>query len=393
MSIAQLSMRYPPGPGGVERHVREVARRLVRPDREVHVFTSDLVREFPMERLPLGVPREEGQDGVRIHRLPVWSLPGELHYPFFRGLDRALGHVRPHLLHVHTYGTHHATVARRYARRAKVPYVLTAHYHPIWSIEGGWLRHRLRGFYDHRLAAPVVGDAARLIVQTHEEERLVRENGFPLPPVSIIPPGYTPLPSPTGPPGAFASRYGIPGPFLLYVGRLASNKGLLALVEAFRSLAVHDPTSTLVLVGADGGMQARVVSAVASAGLTGRVRLTGFVEDDALLAAAFRDARLLVLPSEYEAFGLVLLEALAQGTPVVASRVGGIPEFVPDGRAGRLVPPNSAAELAPALIALWDDEEARRRMGEYGRSQVVPQYSWERVVTELETVYREVGAG
>lgn len=384
-------MRYPPGPGGVERHVREVSTRLAARGHDVDVFTSDLYREFPIERLAASVPRVETVAGVRVHRLPVWSLPGELHYPFFRGLDRSLAQGRPTLLHVHTYGTHHATVARRYARRSGVPFVLTAHYHPIWSIEGGWLRHRLRGFYDRRLAAPILRSAARLIVQTHEEERLVRENGFPLPPVSIIPPGYTPLPEPPEDDRAFARSLGLEGPFLLFVGRLASNKGLLELVEAFRSLAAHDPKATLVLVGEDGGMGAAVDAAVRRAGLVARVRRVGFVADERQLAAAFREARLLALPSEYEAFGLVLLEALAQGTPVIASRVGGIPEFVPDGKAGVLVPPRDAAALAAALLRLWDDEPTRRRLGAFGRSEVVPKYSWDRVVDQLEQVYREVG--
>lgn len=391
MALAQLSMRYPPGPGGVERHVREVSTRLVARGQEVDVFTSDLYREFPLERLGPEVPREETRDGVRLHRVPVWSLPGELHYPFFRGLGRALAERRPSVLHVHTYGTHHASVARRYARRARVPYVLTAHYHPIWSIEGGWLRHRLRGFYDRALAAPIVAEAARLIVQTREEERLLRENGFPLPPVTVIPPGYTPLPEPPGGDRPFSRSLGLDGPFLLFVGRLASNKGLLPLVDAFATLARHDPSATLVLVGEDGGMRAAVEARVAAAGLTGRVRLTGFLADERLLASAFREARLFALPSEYEAFGLVLLEALAQGTPVVASRVGGIPEFVPDGAAGVLVPPAEAAPLAEAFLSLWDDEERRDRLGRFGRTEVVPRYSWETVVDALQTVYREVG--
>ena len=390
MSLAQLSMRYPPGPGGVERHVQEVARRLVARGRAVDVFTSDLYREYPIQRLAPEVPREQVADGVRVHRLPVWSLPGELHYPFFRGLEDALARAHPELLHVHTYGTHHASVARRYVRRAHVPYVLTAHYHPIWSMEGGWLRRRIRSFYDHRLAAPIVADAARFIVQTHEEERLVRENGFPLPPVAIIPPGYTPLPDPPAGDRPFARSLGLEGPFVLFVGRLASNKGLLALVEAFASVARHDPSSSLVLLGEDGGMRASVEAAVRAAGLTGRVRIPGFLSDESLLASAFREARVFALPSEYEAFGLVLLEALAQGTPVVASRVGGIPEFVPDGSAGLLVPPAAPAPLAEALLALWDDAPRRARLGQYGRTEVVPQYSWDRVVDALERLYAEV---
>lgn len=356
----------------------------------VTALASDLYREYPMERLGPDVPRTGSMDGIRVRRLPVWSLPGDLHYPFFRGLGRALAEEGPDVVHVHTYGTNHAAVARRFSRSHRTPYVLSAHYHPIWSMEGGALRHRIRSFYDHRLAAPIVRDAGVLIVQTREEERLIRENGFPLGKVATIPPGYTPLPDPRPEDPPFGRTLGLDGPYLLFVGRLASNKGLIPLVRAFATLAKHDPTANLVLVGEDGGMRTAVGSEVARLGLTAKVRLTGFLADDRRLAAAFRGARLFVLPSEYESFGLVLLEALAQGTPVVASRVGGIPEFVPDGAAGRLVPPGDPDALARAFLELWEDEAVRVRWGTYGRTQVVPQYTWDRVVDRLLEVYEGV---
>jgi glycosyltransferase involved in cell wall biosynthesis len=125
-------------------------------------------------------------------------------------------------------------------------------------------------------------------------------------------------------------------------------------------------------------------------GVSDRIRMVGHVDDDALLASAYREARLTVLPSEYEAFGLVLLESLAAGTPVVASRVGGIPEFVEDGRAGLLVPPKSPTALAEAIGRLWSDRDLAHRLGEYGRDQVVPRYGWERVADRLDVLYREV---
>jgi glycosyltransferase involved in cell wall biosynthesis len=390
VKIAQLSTRFPPGPGGVERHVREISVRLAARQHQVTCYTSDLYQEFPWQRLDPGVARSESLDGFRVERLPVWSLPGELHYPFFRGLNRRLERDRPELLHAHTYGTNHAAAARRHSRKHRAPFVLTAHYHPPWSIQGGWLRHRIRGFYDHRLAAPILAAAARVIVQSHEEERLLRVHGFPLPKVALIPPGYTPLPRPLDGERPFADSLDLPGPFLLFVGRLASNKGLVPLVEAFRELVHHDPTATLVLIGVDDGMGRAIEQRADALGIGPRVRRVGFVADERRLASAFREARLFVLPSEYEAFGLVLLEALAQGTPVVASRVGGIPEFVEDGKAGCLVTPQSVPEIAEALLRLWDDEPTRRRLGAYGRDQVVPRFDWDRVTDRLEAVYREV---
>ena len=390
MKVAQLSTRYPPGPGGVERHVAELATRLGTRGHAVDVYTSDLYREFPIQRLPATVLREEQTPFGRVHRLPVWSLPGELHYPFFRGLEKALLRDRPEVLHAHTYGTNQVAVARRNRTRTGAPFVLTAHFHPIWSIHGGWLRHRIRGFYDRRVAGPVLAAAARVIVQTREEERLLRTLGLALPPVEVIPPGYSPLPAPPDGPAPFRDRFGIAGPYVLFVGRLASNKGLVELLQAFATLARDDVEAQLVLVGEDGGMRAALVGRARSLGLESRVHFLGHLGDEALLAAAYRGATFTVLPSEYEAFGLVLLESLAQGTPVVASRVGGIPEFVEDERAGLLVPPRAVDALTGAMRRLWGDPTLARRLGKHGRTEVVPRYTWDRVVDRLEVVYREV---
>lgn len=386
MKLAQLSTRYPPGPGGVERHVAEITSRLGRRGHRVRVLTSDLRREFPWERLDQSVPRVEETAFGRIERIRAWSLPGGLHYPFLPGLGRALARGDEAVVHVHTYGTDLVAVADRHRRRHGVPFILSAHFHPITSMHGGAFRRRLRAFYDHRLGGPLLRHASALIVESHEEERLIQSLGFPLPPVHIVPPGYTPLPAPLRP-GAFAARYGIPGPYVLYVGRLAPNKGLIPLVEAFRPLAEADPTLSLVLVGADGGMDALVAERARSLGLEKRVFRVGHVADDAMLATSLRDARVFVLPSEYEAFGLVLLEAMAQGTPVVSTRVGGIPEFVEDERAGLLVPPAEPLPLSRAIGRLLADPDAARAMGAYGRDQLVPRYSWDTVVDRLESIY------
>lgn len=347
------------------------------------------MREFPWERLDRRVARVEATPFGRIERLRAWSLPGGLHYPFLPGLDRALARGDEEVVHVHTYGTYQVAAAERHRKRRGVPFVLSAHFHPITSMHGGALRHHLRSYYDRHLGGPSLRKASRVIVESHEEERLLASLGFPMPPVSVVPPGYTPLPSPL-PPGTFAQRYGIPGPYLLFVGRLAPNKGLLTLVDAFRPLAESDREASLVLVGADGGVDRLVAERARATGLASRVLRVGHVADEALLAAGFRDARVFVLPSDYEAFGLVLLEAMAQGTPVISTRVGGIPEFVEEGRAGLLVPPGDVPRLAEAIRQLWSDPASARTMGRYGKENLVPRYSWERTVDAIERIYADV---
>ncbi|MHB1887230.1 MAG: glycosyltransferase family 4 protein, partial [Acidimicrobiales bacterium] len=121
-----------------------------------------------------------------------------------------------------------------------------------------------------------------------------------------------------------------------------------------------------------------------------RVRWTGYLADESLLAAAMGEAEALVLPSEYEAFGLVLLEALAQGTPVIASRVGGIPEFIESERSGLLVPPGDVAALAAAMERIRAEPARARQWGRYGREEVVPRYTWEACADRLDALFKEV---
>ena len=393
MKVVHVTTRYPPGPGGVERHVFEVVTRLRARGIDASVLTTDLLTEIPWARLPKEVTSERRTaDGIPIHRHRARALADDLHYPLLPGLASDLLEARPDLVHVHTYGTYQGFSALFAERMRGIPYVLTAHYHPTWSIWGGSGRKRLRSVYDRFLAGPVVGHAARLIVQTREEERLVREVVPQVPPVVIIPPGHTPLPEP-GP--AELAEWQSRDPYFLFVGRLASNKGLLPLVRALAELA--PPRPALLVVGEDGGTRSELTREIKRLGLEDRVVLTGFLKEERRLAAAYRGARALILPSEYEAFGLVLVDALAQGTPVVASRVGGIPEVVDDGKDGFLIDAGDVPALAGRLRWMLDHPVDARRMGEHGRTVTAPRFTWDRLVDRLVPLYEEVlahrGAG
>jgi starch synthase len=375
----------------VERHVREVVLLLRQHGVDARVLTSDLYTEIPWARLPEKLIAERTTpDGIPIHRHKAVSLSDDLHYPFLPGLALDIRREKPDIVHVHTYGTYQGFSALFAERLDGIPYVITAHYHPTWSIWGGTGRKRLRGVYDRHAAAHVLKHASRLILQTKEEERLVREVVPELPPISFVPPGYTPLPAPPDGAGSFRATQGLKGPYLIFVGRLASNKGLTVLTNAFATLASRYPDLSLAVIGEDAGAREEMIRAVKALDMERRVRLVGWLGDEGQLASAYRDASALVLPSEYEAFGLVLLEAMAQGTPVVATRVGGMPGVVEDGKNGLLVPYGDSPGLAQAMDSLLKDPAHARDLGRYGKEMTVPQYTWPRVVSSLETIYHEV---
>jgi len=157
-------------------------------------------------------------------------------------------------------------------------------------------------------------------------------------------------------------------PHILYAGRLAPEKGVEELAEAARGLP-------LVVVG-DGLLRDRLPQAV------------GFVPPSEL-GAWFERAAVVVVPSRREGYGVVAREALAYGRPVVATRVGGLPEAVEDGVTGLLVPPNDPAALRAALTRLLGDKELRERLGAAARERARTQFSHEAAAAALVELYRE----
>ena len=152
-------------------------------------------------------------------------------------------------------------------------------------------------------------------------------------------------------------------PRLAFVGRLVDQKGWRHLVEAMPGIVRALPGARLTIVG-DGPDREEVRALVARLGVESQVELLGYVRDPAPALAA---ADAVVVPSIYEPFGIVALEGMVQGRPVIASRVGGLAEVVVDGETGRLVPPGSSGAIVRAVEELARDPSLARRWGDSGR--------------------------
>ena len=154
-------------------------------------------------------------------------------------------------------------------------------------------------------------------------------------------------------------------------------------------VAEHHPKSILVLVGKGddkGEEEMRLKEQVKNLGLADRVHFLGWRADVDQIMGCFD---IFVLPSLNEGMGRVLVEAMAAGLPIVASRVGGIPDLVKDGKNGLLVPPADASALAEAISDLLTDKEKRNRMGEAGK-KMCRQYSAEAMVEQIDNLYKEL---
>jgi glycosyltransferase involved in cell wall biosynthesis len=169
-------------------------------------------------------------------------------------------------------------------------------------------------------------------------------------------------------------KYSIVDDYVLYLGTLKPSKNIAGLIEAFSIVSAHQPQTSLVIAGKKGWMYESIFNKVEELGLTGKVIFTDFVpeEDKPGLIAG---AKVFVLPSFWEGFGLDALNAMAAGVPVVASSVGSIPEVV--GSAGKLIDPNSIDSIAKGIGSVLSASKLEyNSIVEKGYSQV-KKFSWE----------------
>jgi glycosyltransferase involved in cell wall biosynthesis len=281
------------------------------------------------------------------------------------------------LLHTHTLAA--ANVLSRIAGRAvRVP--VLAHLH----IENHFRRPTepvLR-----RLDRSTARLCARLVAVSEDTRRAYERQGYPRGRIEVVYNGVEP--SETRSNGSLRAELGLADsvPLIGEVGRLCDVKGQRELIAALASL----PDAALVLVGKDleegGAYQARLEREAERLGVRDRVVFAGYRDDARVLV---RELDVLALPSWTEGLPLVVLEAMAERRPVVATPVGGTPELVADGETGILVPPREPAALAEALGRLLADTELRRRMGEAGERRVRERFTAEAMTTRMLELYDE----
>ncbi len=170
---------------------------------------------------------------------------------------------------------------------------------------------------------------------------------------------------------------------IIHVSNFRPLKRIGDVLKAFALVRSSTPVR-LLMVG-DGPDRASAEALAGALGIVDRVRFVGARRDVAPLLAA---SDIFVLPSETESFGLAALEAMSSGLPVVASRVGGLPEVVEDGVCGRLVPVGDVDAIAASLTALVEDSPRRRRMGQSGRERAVTSFALTPAVERYESLYR-----
>ena len=287
-------------------------------------------------------------------------------------------------LHVH-WPIPHGVMGLAAKQASGLPLVSTFH-----GVELTWTNRKMPFLKPFLRQLIVQSDA--ITANSSHTERLIREVADR--PVVRIPFGAALQPSAEVDAGRAGDRE--PGPFrLLFVGRLVERKGLRHLLHAMTSLP--SGRDVVVDVVGDGPERMALESLAGALGVDDRVRFHGFLPDTEL-SAFMRRADAFVLPAvedskgDVEGLGVVLIEALAHGVPVIASASGGIVDIVRHEQTGLLVPPGDPAQLAAAITRLAADPALRQRLAAAGREHVAANFAWDPIIDRLVGLYRSVAA-
>lgn len=408
MRIAMLSYHTSPlaalggkQTGGMNVYVRELSRHLAQLGHPVDVFTraesrdqADICEIGPGARLitlPAGPPRPLEKNLLPDH-MPAFALAVKA---FAREHD-----LHYELIHGHYWMSGLVGVALKAAWG--VPLIFMFHTLGLMKarIEQLGLRESERRIRGERQVLKAVDKVVAATPAESAQLQWLYEVRTPQ--ITVIPPGvnlerFNPVPQ-----AEARSALGIPrkGKVVLYVGRIEPLKGVDMLIQAtdylLKNQAVSANKLVVHIIGGEANLNPaeqdedmrRLKSLTEKVALGEQVHFLGSRPQE-VLPLHYSAADVVVVPSYYESFGMVALEAMACGAPVIASRVGGLAYLVLDGVTGYHVPEGYPLALAERLEALLQDDDLRRRLGASGRLQA-QKYSWARVAGEIAELYEDL---
>jgi glycosyltransferase involved in cell wall biosynthesis len=289
------------------------------------------------------------------------------------------------IIHLHQYRTFQNVAVSHYARKYGLPYILQAH----GSLETFFSRGHLKRIFDVVWGHHILRNANRLIAVTPMEVEQYQKLGIREDKIEIVPNAIDSSQFETLPKhGEFKRRYGLSNEkIILYLGRIASIKGVDLLVRAFVRLLSDINSVRLVIAGPDDGYLGTLKNLISELRIEDKVLFPGAIYGREKLEA-YVDAEVYVLPSTYEIFGMTILEACACSTPVIVTDQCGIADII-DGKAG-IVVPRDEDKLRSALGYLLTNDKKRQELGEQGRLLVRQQFTWSKVAESMEGIYHSI---
>ena len=370
--------------GGQNVHVAALSLALAERGHQVEVYTR---RDDPDS--PDVVPLGPGVDVIHVPAGPPEPIPKDNLLPYMRSFGQWLGGrwspEPPDVVHAHFWMSGFACLEAR--RAVAFPFAQT--FHAL-----GVVKRRHQGAADTsprprlEIETTLAAEADAVIATATDEVRELLALDAPTESMHVVPCGVDIFGSTEPQEHWWRTR---PGNRILSLGRLVERKGVDTVIQAVGRL----PGTELVVAGGptvafDSDPEVRRLRREADrVGAADRVHLVGAVSRGDV-PTLIRSADVVVCTPWYEPFGIVPLEAMSCGRPVVAAAVGGLVDTVVDGVTGVLVPPKDPDRLAVALQELLGDPDRRRRLGEAGAARVADKYTWPKVAADTEQVYRRI---
>jgi len=385
MKVGTLTWEFPPRVvGGIARHCEGLAKALVQQNHEVHLFTLD----FP------GSPNYEEMDGVKVYRAST-----ELGHPNFLTWVLLFNHflakrmadvsqsVDFDVIHVHDWLAAFSGIS--FKHYLKKPMALTVHSTEVGRAQG---LHSPDSFSINGIEWWATYEADRVIVCSQSmKNEICGHFNLPLDKVDVIPNAIDATKYQTSVDrGSVRQRYGVGygEKLILCVGRLVPQKGIEYFIRAIPIIAKRYPEAKFIIVG-EGWSRDILEAEARSSGQGRKIQFTGFASDQEVINL-MTSADALVVPSVYEPFGIVALEGMATGVPVVASKVDGLAEVIEHDRTGVFVYPRSPESIAWGVDQVLSDPGHAKWLTENAKEELRKAYSWEAVAMKTVEVYRKV---
>lgn len=376
LSIAMVTEYAYPVLGGVSEHVHFLSRELARRGHDVTVLTGNVGDAGETAELDRQAHRDHGYRTTRIGRsVPVVANGSIARLTVALGIKHQIASAIRGMDVVHAQGLASPTLPMGVLRVSTAPCTVGT-FHTYFD-EGHWL-------YD-RIGTYVRNSLARLDRRIAVSEACIEALGHYFPGEwDVVPNGidcslYRPLPpGEERPPGP---------PRILFVGRFDPRNALGDLLEAAAILQAEGRDFTVQVIG-DGPARPVYERKARSLGIWHRVEWLGLLNEER--PRFYREADVMAAPCVLASFGVVLLEALASGTPVVAADNVGFRQVIRGDVPGRFVPPHDPAELARGLAEVLDDPARAEEIAMQGRKAVEAEFDWPRVTDRIEEIYREV---
>ena len=391
--VLLLSWEYPPViEGGLARHVRKLAEALVRQGVAVDVLTRGLAGRQQDSR-----PGTTWSGGVSVHRVREPGWPRELHrfVAWVEQMNDDMCTAGEALAAEHRYDLVHghdwlvAQASATLAGQLGVPYVTTIHATEHGRHQG-WV-HNPPQSHIHAVERRMAARADAVVVCSHYMRGHVADI-FDIDErrIAVIPNGIDPRElRPVGNLNALRGEFAAPQERLvLFVGRLVYEKGFQLALDALPGVLQQVPNVRFLVAGS-GTHEAELKAQAQTLGLSERGSFLGWIGDDAL-HSLYRIADLCVVPSIYEPFGLVALEAMASGCPCIVADTGGLREVVPVGeRVGLRFNGGDAEHLGVMIERLLVDDELRERLVAEA-SEYVLRFDWDDIARRTRAIYTEL---